>query len=123
MKFLGLILCVLSLFLVYKKLSLIIFGECTKGIIAGYGKVIGRRGIFAYPYLVRFKYNNHFYVATSLESDLGGYSGTFFNQHHHQEGTIFFKADNLEVVTIKEFKGTYIIALCMFLLGVAGVFI
>lgn len=120
-KFIGVILCILSVFLVYKKLALIIFGKSAIGSIIGFDSVVrGTKGGAAYPYLVKFEYNNQVYIAKSLESAPGSYNGPFSEKNCYRKVTVFFKANNPEVVTIKEFKEIYVVSLCMFLLGLLG---
>ena len=78
MKFIGVIFCILSILLTYKKLTLIVFGKSAIGSIVGFdGMVKGTKGVAAYPYLVKFEYNNQIYIGKSLESALGNYNEVF----------------------------------------------
>lgn len=114
--------CILSIVLVFKKLKFVIYGKSAIGTIIGFGSsVSGTRGFYSYPYLVKFEYNNQVYIAKSIESALGSYNGVFSEINYNKKVNVFFKEDNPEVVTIKEFKDIYVISLCMFLLGLIGV--
>ena len=122
MKIIGVMFCILSIALVYKKLTFMIYGKSAIGTIIGFGSVVrGTKGFSTYPYLVKFEYNNQEYIAKSIESALGSYNGVFSEKNYYRKVTVFFKEDNLEVVTIKEFKEIYVISSCMFLLGLIGV--
>ena len=78
MKLIGLIFCILSVILIYKKLKFIIYGKSAIGTIIGFDSgVSGTRGFYSYPYLVKFEYNNQVYIAKSLESAPGSYNGPF----------------------------------------------
>ncbi|MFT4444675.1 hypothetical protein [Parvimonas sp. G1967] len=122
MKIIGVMFCILSIALVYKKLTFMIYGKSAIGTIIGFGSsVSGTRGFYSYPYLVKFEYNNQVYIAKSIESALGSYNGVFSEINYNKKVNVFFKEDNPEVVTIKEFKDIYVISLCMFLLGLIGV--
>lgn len=122
MKLIGLIFCILSVVLIYKKLKFIIYGKSAIGTIIGFDRgVSGTRGFYSYPYLVKFEYNNQEYIAKSIESTLGSYYGVFSEKNYYRKVTVFFKENNPEVVTIKEFKEIYLISFCMFLLGMIGV--
>lgn len=122
MKLIGIVFCMLSVVLIYKKLKFVIYGKSAIGTIIGFGSsVSGTRGFYSYPYLVKFEYNNQVYIAKSIESTLGSYNGVFSEKNYNKKVNVFFKEDNPEVVTIKEFKDIYVISLCMFLLGLIGV--
>lgn len=122
MKIIGVMFFILSTALVYKKFILMIYGKSAIGTIIGFGSsVSGTRGFYSYPYLVKFEYNNQVYIAKSIESALGSYNGVFSEINYNKKVNVFFKEDNPEVVTIKEFKDIYVISLCMFLLGLIGV--
>ena len=123
-KFIGVIFCILSILLTYKKLTLIVFGKSAIGSIVGFdGMVRGTKGVAAYPYLVKFEYNNQIYIAKSLESALGNYNDVFSEKNCYRKITVFFNENNPEIVTIKEFKGIYVISFGMFLLGILGIWI
>lgn len=110
--------CILSVALVYKKLTLMIYGKSAIGTIIGFASVVGvTKGFATYPYLVKFEYNNQVYIAKSIESALGSYNGVFSEINYNKKVIVFFKEDNPEVVTIKEFKDIFVISLCLFLLG------
>lgn len=122
MKFIGIMFCILSVVLIYKKLKFIIYGKSAIGTIIGCDSgVSGTRGFYSYPYLVKFEYNNQEYIAKSIESTLGSYYGVFSEKNYYRKVTVFFKENNPEVVTIKEFKEIYLISFCMFLLGMIDV--
>ena len=122
MKLIGMMFCILSIVLVFKKIKFVIYGKSAIGTIIGFGSsVSGTRGFYSYPYLVKFEYNNQVYIAKSIESALGSYNGVFSEINYNKKVNVFFKEDNPEVVTIKEFKDIYVISLCMFLLGLIGV--
>lgn len=122
MKLIGLIFCILSVVLIYKRLKFIIYGKSAIGTIIGFDSgVSGTRGFYSYPYLVKFEYNNQEYIAKSIESALGSYYGVFSEKNYYRKVTVFFKENNPELVTIYEFKGIYVISLYMFLFGLIGV--
>lgn len=122
MKLIGLIFCILSVVLIYKKFKFIIYGKSAIGTIIGFDSgVSGTRGFYSYPYLVKFEYNNQEYIAKSIESALGSYYGVFSEKNYYRKVTVFFKENNPELVTIYEFKGIYVISLYMFLFGLIGV--
>ena len=55
---LGIFLCIISIFIIYKRLVYIFLGQCAKGIIIGYGNPIkSYKDIEAYPYKVKYNYN------------------------------------------------------------------
>lgn len=123
MKILGIFLCIIAIFLLYKRLSLILFGQCTKGIIIGYGNPTkGYKGIEAYPYQVQYTYHQQVYIAYSLESVSTAY-GDYPNQHLQKEVTLYFNEKKPEVVTIKEFNATSIMAILLFILGLIGLLV
>ncbi len=122
LKFIGMMFCILSIALVFKKLKFIMYGKSAIGTIIGFDSgVSGTRGFYSYPYLVKFEYNNQEYIAKSIESTIGSYYGVFSEKNYYRKVTVFFKENNPEVVTIYEFKGIYVISSCMFLLGLIGV--
>lgn len=124
MKLIGLIFCILSVVLIYKKFKFIIYGKSAIGTIIGFDSgVSGTRGFYSYPYLVKFEYNNQIYIAKSLESALGNYNDVFSEKNCYRKITVFFNENNPEIVTIKEFKGIYVISFGMFLLGILGIWI
>lgn len=115
---LGIILCIISIFILYKRLALIIFGKSANGYIIGYGNSTkGIRGIEAYNYKVRYEYKDNEYTANSLES-VSVSNGSIPNKNLDSNVTIYFKENKLDVVTIKEFKGTTIIGVVVLLLGI-----
>lgn len=123
MTILGIFLCVLSAFLIYKRLAYILLGRCAKGIIIGYGdSVKSYKGIEAYPYKVKYEYAGKEYIAYSLESVSASY-GNSPSKNLQRKITVYFKKDKPEVVTIKEFNGTLIIGTIFFILGILGIII
>lgn len=122
MTILGIFLSVISIFVIYKRLTYIFLGKCAKGIIIGYGdSVKGYKGTtVSYPYKVKYKYDNKEYIGYSLESVTTSY-GDFPNKNLQREITVYFKEDKPEVVTIKEFNGTLIIGIIFLVLGILGI--
>lgn len=121
MTILGIFLCVVSIFIIYKRLDYIFLGKCAKGIIIGYGDSDkSYKGIESYPYKVKYKYDNKEYIAYSLESVSVSY-GNFPSKNLQREITVYFKKDKPEVVTIKEFNGTLIIGIIFLILGILGI--
>ncbi|MCI8654353.1 MAG: hypothetical protein HFJ48_00525 [Clostridia bacterium] len=121
MTILGIFLCVISIFVIYKRLVYIFLGKRVKGIIIGYGNPIkGYKGIESYPYKVKYEYNNKEYIAYSIESVTTS-CGSFPNKNLQREITIYFKKDKPEVVTIKEFNGTLIIGVIFLILGILSI--
>lgn len=118
---LGIFLCIVSIFVIYKRFVYLFLGKCAKGIIVGYGDPIkSYKGIESYPYKVKYKYDNKEYVAYSLES-VSVSSLNFPNKNLQREVTIYFKTSKPEVVTIKEFNGTLIIGIIFLILGVLSI--
>ena len=118
---LGIFLCIVSIFVIYKRFVYLFLGKCAKGIIVGYGDPIkSYKGIESYPYKVKYKYDNKEYVAYSLES-VSVSSLNFPNKNLQREVTIYCKTSKPEVVTIKEFNGTLIIGIIFLILGVLSI--
>lgn len=118
MKILGLIFCIISILVTYKKLLMILFGKSSKGVIIGYGNGIkSTKGIVTYPYIVKYEYNNQNYIATALESEPGNCRGVFSEKNLNREVNISFKLNNPKVVTIKDFKNLYFISFFIFTAG------
>lgn len=56
---LGILFCVVGVFLISKRFAYIFLGKCAKGIIIGYGEPIkSYKGIEFYPYKVKYKYDD-----------------------------------------------------------------
>lgn len=123
MIFLGLFLVIVSILILYKRLTLIILGKSAKGIIIGYGNSVkSYKGIESYPYKVKYEYDNKEYIAYSLESVSATY-GNIPNKNLQREITIYFKENKPEVVTIKELNGTLIVGIVFLILGILGIII
>lgn len=121
MAILGIFLCAISIFIIYKRLVYLFLGKCAKGIIIGYGNPMkSYKGIESYSYKVKYRYDNKEYIGYSLESVTASH-GDFPNKNLQREITIYFKKDKPEVVTIKEFHGTLIISIIFFILGILGI--
>lgn len=71
----------------------------------------------AYPYLVKFDYNDQSYIAKSLESASGSSNAIFLERNLDRKVTVFFKPQDPKIVTIAVFKEMYILSLGMLLLG------
>lgn len=122
MAILGLFLSIVSLFVIYKRLNLILFGKSAIGVIVGYGDPVkGTRGAKAYPYKVKYQYDNKEYIAYSLES-VSTY-GNNPQKNFRRKVTIYFKENRPEVVTIKEFNITSIYGIILLILGIAAMLI
>ena len=118
LKIIGISICVISLFVLYKRFALLIFGKSAQGYIVGYGNSTrGMRGVEAYPYKVKYEYQNQEYIAQSLES-VSISKGDVPNKNMNKQVIVYFKTNKPEVVTIKEFKGTTIIGILFLILGV-----
>lgn len=123
MIFLGLFLVIVSILILYKRLTLIILGKSAKGIIIGYvNSVKSYKGIESYLYKVKYEYDNKEYIAYSLESVSATY-GNIPNKNLQREITIYFKENKPEVVTIKELNGTLIVGIVFLILGILGIII
>lgn len=124
MKIIGAVFCVLSIIIVYRKLSMTLLGKSARGVIIGYtGNIRSTGGISAYPYRVRYEYDNRVITARSLESAVGSHNNLFSDKDFNKEVTVFFRTDKPEIVTIREFNRIYIVGICMFILGLIGIFI
>lgn len=121
MLILGIFLCVIALFVLYKRLSLIFFGRETQGYIVGYGEAVrGTNGFETYSYKIRYEYSGREYFAYSLES-ASVPRGSIPDKNINRRVTVFFRPDKPEVVTVKEFKGSTIIGFIFLLLGILSV--
>lgn len=113
----GIIFCLLSVFILYKRISFIVFGNRANGRIIGYNnKVEGFKGIDTYNYKVEYYYNNKKFVATSLEN-IQTSRGSIPNKNLHLFVTVCFKKDKPKVVTILELKETTILGSALFIVG------
>lgn len=120
---LGIFLCIISIFIICKRLVYIFLWQSAKGVIIGYGNPTKNyKGIESYPYKVKYKYNNKEYIGYSLESVTTSY-GNFPNKNLQREITIYFKKEKPEVVTIKEFNSTLVIGIIFLILGILGIVI
>ncbi len=114
----GIILCLLSIFIIHKRIGLIIFGNRACGRIIGYDNLIeGIKGIDTYNYKVEYLYNNKKYVAKTLES-VQVARGSVPNKNLHLPITVYFKNNKPDVVTILEFKETTILGGILLILGI-----
>lgn len=113
---LGMCVCVLAVFILYKRIGFIMFGNKADGRIIGYdNETKNLKGIDTYNYKVEYEYNNKKYVASSLES-VRVSRGGIPNKNLNMPVTVCFKKSNMNVVTILEFKQTTILGL--FILGI-----
>ncbi len=118
---LGILFCVVGVFLISKRFIYIFLGKCVKGIIIGYGEPIkSYKGIESYPYKVKYKYDDKEYIAYSIESVTTSYSN-FPNKNLRREITVYFKKDKPDVVTIKELNSTLIIGILFLIIGMLGI--
>lgn len=114
----GIILCVLSIFILYKRIFLIIFGKSAKGTIIGYGNCIkGNRGFDSYNYKVEYEYNNKNIIANSIENVQVARNDIPGNIKNNSV-EIYFSEKNLELCTIKDIKTTTKLGLFIFLIGI-----
>lgn len=120
---LGIFLCVVAAFLLYKRLKMIVFGKSAVGEIIGYANPThGTHGRKAYPYKIKYEYDNQEYIACSIENTT--VSGKNIpNKNLNRQVTVCFMADNPNVVTIKDFSSTDIMCLSLFLLGIFAMLI
>ncbi|HLQ98501.1 MAG TPA: DUF3592 domain-containing protein [Candidatus Dormibacteraeota bacterium] len=90
MEFVGLLLCIVTLYILYSKISFIVKGEVVEGKVVGYDYASkGLYGIRGYNYRIRIEYEENVYIAKSLESvvtsggyptkDIGNYYKVYFN--------------------------------------------
>lgn len=118
---LGILFCVVGVFLISKRFIYIFLGKCAKGIIIGYGEPIkSYKGIESYPYKVKYKYDDKEYIAYSIETVTTSY-GNFPNKNLRREITIYLKKDKPDVVTIKELNSTLIIGIMFLIIGMLGI--
>lgn len=121
MTILGIFLIIVSIFIIYKRLTFVLFGKTAKGIIIGYGNSSkSYKGIESYPYKVKYEYDSKEYIGYSLESVSTSY-GDIPHKNLQREVTIYFKKDKPEIVTIKELNGTSIVGIIFLILGVLGI--
>lgn len=115
---LGIVFCLVSILILYKRINYIIFGRKASGRIIGYGNhVEGMKGIDSYNYKVEYEYDNKKYVANSLES-VQVARGQIPNKNLYLPVTVSFKESKPEVVTILEFKETTILGILLFFVGI-----
>lgn len=114
----GVIFSLLSIIILYKRISFIVFGNRASGNIIGYGShVEGMKGIDTYSYKVEYEYNNKKYVANSLES-VQVSRGQIPNKNLHLPVTVCFRNGKPDIVTILEFKETTILGSVLFFVGI-----
>lgn len=107
-----------SIIILYKRISFIIFGRRASGRIIGYGNHIeGMKEIDTYSYKVEYEYDNKKYVANSLEN-LQVSRGQIPNKNLHLPVMVCFKESKPEVVTILEFKETTVLVSVLFFVGI-----
>lgn len=107
-----------SIIILYKRISFIIFGRRASGRIIGYGNHIeGMKGIDTYSYKVEYEYNNKKYVANSLES-VQVSRGQIPNKNLYLPVTVCFRNGKPDIVTILEFKETTVLASVLFFVGI-----
>ncbi|GAA0319254.1 DUF3592 domain-containing protein [Oceanobacillus sp. FSL W7-1293] len=69
MAFIGLLLCIVALFVIFLKLKSVLTGELVAGKIIGYNRgAKGRYSIVAYNYRVLLEYNDELYYVTSIDT-------------------------------------------------------
>ena len=123
MIFLGIFLIIISILILYKRLTLVLFGKSANGYITGYGECIkGIKGIETYSYKIKYEYNKQEYIANSLES-VSVSNGNIPNKNIHKDVKIYFIENKPEIVTIKEFKGTTIIGFVFLVLGILAIIV
>lgn len=115
---LGIVFTILSIFILYKRISFIIFGKKASGSIIGYdNETRGLKGIDTYNYKVEYYYDDKKYVAKSLES-VQVARGCIPNKNLHMPVTVCFNKNNMDVVTVLEFKETTILGSVLFIIGI-----
>lgn len=115
----GIIFCLVSVLILYKRINYLIFGRRASGRIIGYGNYVeGMKGIDTYSYKVEYEYDNKGYVANSLES-VQVSRGQIPNKNLHLSVTVCFKESKPEVITILEFKETTVLGSILFFVGIA----
>ncbi len=115
---LGIFFAILAIFILYKRISFITFGNKASGRIIGYSNEIKNlKGIDTYNYKVEYEYENKVYVASSLEN-VQVSRGGIPNKNLNMLVTVCFKKNNMNVVTILEFKQTTILGSILFFVGI-----
>ncbi len=113
----GIILCSVSVLILYKRMIFIIFGQKASGRIIGYdNETKNLKGIDTYNYKVEYSYDNKTYIAKSLES-VQVSRGGIPSKNLHMPVTVCFRKENMDIVTILELKETTILGLCIFGIG------
>lgn len=119
----GLMFIIISLFILHKRLCLVLLGKKTDGKIIGYaGCTKGTHGVIAYNYKIQFIYDGRYYIAKSLESVTSSI-GNVPSKNLNKEVTVYFNIKNPELVTIKEFDTSTIIAITLLISGTITFFI
>lgn len=114
----GIVICLLAVFILYKRLSFLIFGKKAEGHIIGYcNRVSGMKGIDTYNYKIEYEYDNEKHCAVSVESVQVSRNDIPRN-NIYTPVTVFFKKNKPETVTISDYKQTEILGGIMLLIGI-----
>lgn len=113
----GIILCVLSVLVTFKRYRLVLFGQRATGEIVGYGNYSsGRYGVKSCCYKIKYEFEGKEYIAESLEG-VSAVGSSTFNDNLHENVTVCFNPKNPERVTVKEFRQAENLGLGLFLAG------
>lgn len=113
----GIILILLAFFILYKRITLILFGQKAIGYIVGYGnRTEGMKGIDTYNYRIKYEYEKRDYYACSLENVQVPRNG-IPNKNLHRQVVVYFDKKNPSVVTIYDLKETTMLSIGMILSG------
>lgn len=128
MSFIGIVLCILAAVPLYRRFSLIMFGESATGKIAGHERGVSVRGLQAYHYKVKYTYQNQEHTAKSLEFvQVSVFRNRVPQKNLEKQVTVYFKKSKPELVTIQEVKngvgiGLFVFAICLTLTVLAIVY-
>lgn len=114
----GLLLCFIACFLLYKRISLILFGKRANGRIIGYGnRIDGYKGVDTYSYKVEYEYENRKHIAYSAEN-LQVPRGGIPRENLRREVTVYFSPKKPQTVTIFEMRQTERVGIVIFIIGI-----
>ena len=128
MSFIGIVLCILAAVPLYRRFSLIMFGESAAGKIVGHEWGVSVRGLQAYHYKVKYTYQNQEHTAKSLEFvQVSVFRNRVPQKNLEKQVTVYFKKSKPELVTVQEVKngvgiGLFVFAICLTLTVLAIVY-
>lgn len=116
MAFVGLFLCAVALYILYRKISFVIKGQVINGELVGFKRgAKGTYGMQGFNYRIRIEYEGEVYITTSLESVVS--SGGYPSEPMRGNVKVYFKPKSPKYVSIKGKVGIIWLAFFVFLIG------